>query len=390
MKTRPGASPKYEIAVIGGGIAGLCAAIAMEKMGLHPVVFESAPEIKPLGAGLTLAANAIRALHRLGVADKVVNAGQQLSKFSILDQHGKPLSELDSRVLDEKFGLSNFAIHRADLHRVLLGELSPKTDFVTGKRAVRVEQGDGFATVHFQDGTRHSAHFVLVADGIHSALRQQLLPKSTPRFAGYTCWRAVVENPGLQLDRATETWGAAGRMGIVPLANNLIYWFLCINARQDDPAMRAMRVADLRARFAALHHPIPEILAATRDEQLLWNDILDIAPIQKFAFGSVLLLGDAAHATTPNLGQGACQAIEDAAVLLDEWEKNPGHPEQVFQHVERRRLPRTTFIVNRSRSLGKLAQLENPQFIWLRNLLFRLTPASVNERQVAVLYKTDF
>ncbi len=379
-----------EVAIIGGGIAGLCAAIALKRLGLRPVVFESAPDIKPLGAGLLLAANAIHGLQRLGVADKVVNAGHQLRKFSVLDRQGKVLSELDSHTLDQKYGLSNFAIHRADLHRVLLEELTEGAEFVTGKRAVRIEQNGDFSTVFFQDGTQHSTHIVLVTDGIHSALRQQLVPKSQPRYAGYTCWRAAIENPGLQLDRATETWGAAGRIGIVPLENNRIYWFLCLNAKQNDPEMRAMKAKDLAARFADYHYPIPEILASTRDEQLLWNDILDIAPLKKTAFGRVLLLGDAAHATTPNMGQGACQAIEDAAVLLDEWEKNPSTPEQFFQRFERRRLPRTTMIVNRSWTLGKVAQLENALLVGLRNWAFRLTPASVNERQVAVLYRTDF
>lgn len=379
-----------EIAIIGGGIAGLCAAIAVQQAGFRPVVFESAPEIKPLGAGLLLAANAIRSLHKLGVADEVVNAGHQLSKFSILDQRGTPLSELDSRAIDEKFGLSNFAIHRADLHQVLLDHLKGKADFITGKRAQRIEQGEGFVAVHFQDGTHHSTHLVLVADGIHSAIRQQLAPASPLRYAGYTCWRAVIDNPGLQLNRATETWGAAGRMGIVPLKNNRIYWFLCLNARQNDPAMRAMKVSDLTKRFSDYHHPIPEILAATRDEQLLWNDIVDIAPLKKFAYDRVLLLGDAAHATTPNMGQGACQAIEDAAVLLDEWENNPLRPDLIFQRFEQRRLPRTTMIVNRSWSIGKMAQWENQLLIRLRNWAFRNTPASVNERQVAVLYRTDF
>ncbi len=379
-----------EIAIIGGGIAGLCAAIALKKAGLKPVVFEAAPEIKPLGAGLLLAANAIRGLQRIGVADKVVNAGHQVRKFSLLDTKGKTISELDSHILNEQYGLSNFAIHRAALHQVLLGELNRDTTLVRGKRAVRVEQSEYHATVYFQDGTQHSAHLVLVADGIHSALRQQLQPQSQIRYAGYTCWRAVIENPGLSLDGASETWGKEGRFGIVPLENNLIYWFLCLNATQNDPQMKAIRVNDLKARLAGYHHPIPEILSATRDEQLLWNDILDIAPLKKIAFHRVLLLGDAAHATTPNMGQGACQAIEDAAVLLDEWEQNPTRPDLVFQHFERRRLPRTSRIVRQSWTLGKMAQLENTLLIGLRNWIFRLTPPAVNTRQADFLYRTDF
>ena len=377
------------IAIIGGGIAGLTTAIALQKIGFQPVVFEAAPQIKALGAGLLLAANAMKGFERIGIADKIIPAGQQLSQFAILDQQGKSISEADSEALSERYGLHNFAIHRADLHQVLMIELKD-IPLKTGKKATHFEQYTDSVTVYFEDGSQHSTQYIIVADGIHSAIRQQLVPESTPRYAGYTCWRAVVDNPGLTLNAATETWGAAGRVGIVPLANNKIYWFLCINAPQGDLTMKAYKTVDLAARFKDYHAPIPQLLQATRDEQLIWSDIIDLKPIQKYAFGRVLLLGDAAHATTPNMGQGACQAIEDAAVLMNECEKMPLDLTQVFQNFERRRLQRTHTIVNRSWSIGKVAQWTNPFLIGLRNRAFRLIPPSVNERQMAFLYQTDF
>ena len=377
------------IAIIGGGIAGLTTAIALQKIGFQPIVFESAPQIKTLGAGLLLAANAMKGFERIGIADKIIPAGQQLSQFSILDQQGKSISEADSKALSERYGLHNFAIHRADLHQVLMHELKD-IPLKTGKKATHFTQNIDDVTVHFEDGSQHTTQYIIVADGIHSAIRQKLMPESTPRYAGYTCWRAVVDNPGLTLKSATETWGAAGRMGIVPLANNKIYWFLCINAPQGDLTMKSYKTVDLIARFKDYHTPIPQLLQATRDEQLIWSDIIDLKPIQKYAFGRVLLLGDAAHATTPNMGQGACQAIEDAAVLLDECEKMQGNFAPVFQNFERRRLQRTHTIVNRSWSIGKVAQWTNPVLIGLRNRAFRLIPPSVNERQMAFLYQTDF
>ena len=154
--------------------------------------------------------------------------------------------------------------------------------------------------------------------------------------------------------------------------------------------IKAYKTTDLAARFKDYHAPIPQLLQATRDEQLIWSDIIDLKPIQKYAFGRVLLLGDAAHATTPNMGQGACQAIEDAAVLMDECEKILGDLAQVFHNFECRRLQRTHTIVNRSWSIGKVAQWTNPFLIGLRNTAFRLIPPSVNERQMAFLYQTDF
>lgn len=389
MTTTSNHKTHSSIAIIGGGIAGLTTAIALKKIGFQPFVFEAAPQIKALGAGLLLAANAMKGFERIGIADIIIPAGQQLSQFAILDQQGKSISEADSKALSERYGLHNFAIHRADLHQVLMTELKDIA-LKTGKKATHFIQEADTVTVYFEDGSQHSTEYMIVADGIHSAIRQQLVPESTPRYAGYTCWRAVVDNPGLTLNAATETWGAAGRMGIVPLANNKIYWFLCINAPQGDLTMKAYKTVDLAARFKDYHAPIPQLLQATRNEQLIWSDIIDLKPIQKYAFGRVLLLGDAAHATTPNMGQGACQAIEDAAVLLDECEKMSDDFTQVFQNFERRRLHRTHTIVNRSWSIGKVAQWTNPFLIGLRNRAIRLIPPSVNERQIAFLYQTDF
>ncbi len=378
------------IAIIGGGIAGLTTAIALRKLGFRPVIFESAPEIKALGAGLVLAANAIKALERIGIAEKVIPAGHLLDTFSILDQNGRPITVADSQVMSDRYGLNNFAIHRSELQRILL-QASGDLDIITGKKAVGIKQHEDYTTLYFQDGTEYDAEVVLVADGIHSAIRQQLAPNSQPRYAGYTCWRAVIKNPGIELLGTSETWASAGRFGIVPLKHQQIYWFLCINAPQNDATMRAVTVEDLVARFKDIHAPIPQILQATRNEQLIHNDIIDLKPIKQFAYGRVLLLGDAAHATTPNMGQGACQAIEDAAVLLDQWEKMPGVlPVEIFQAFEHRRLKRTHSIVNRSWSLGKIAQWSNPLAITLRNGLFRRIPASVNERQLAEVYRVDF
>lgn len=379
------------IAIVGGGIAGLTTAIALRKLGMKPVVFESAPEIKALGAGLVLATNAIKALERIGIADKVMEAGQPLGTFSILDQEGRPIRVADSRIMSERYGVGNYAIHRAELHRILL-QSAGDLDILTGKRAIGVINEPEQVTLYFQDGTQHIADVVLVADGIHSNIRQQLVPGSKPRYAGYTCWRAVVQNPGeLTYSSSSETWGAAGRFGMVHLRHNQIYWFLCINASQNDPEMRSLMVDDLVERFKDFHAPIPQILKATRNEQLILSDIIDLAPIKKFAYGRVLLLGDAAHATTPNMGQGACQAIEDAAVLLDQWGKMAdAEPSEIFRAFEQRRLKRTTRIVERSRSLGNVAQWSNPIAIRLRNGFFRRIPNFMNERQLAEMYRVDF
>jgi 2-polyprenyl-6-methoxyphenol hydroxylase-like FAD-dependent oxidoreductase len=201
----------------------------------------------------------------------------------------------------------------------------------------------------------------------------------------------VIETPqnlaGLAV--ASETWGTDGRFGIVPLAGNKIYWFACINAGQNDPVLPQFKMTDLQRVFRHFHEPVVSILENTRDADLIWNDISDLKPIPHFAFGNVVLVGDAAHATTPNLGQGACQAIEDAVVLADELSRH-SDPAEAFAAFERRRLRRTHFIVNTSRKLGTIAQLSQPWLAGLRNTFFRLLPESVNERQMRTLLEVDF
>lgn len=374
--------------ILGGGICGLSTAIALKNIGIRAEVYESAPQFRPLGAGLLLAANAMRSFQKIGIAEKIAARGRLLPRFSIFDDRGKVITAADATAIGQKYGLHNFAIHRADLHEALAAELDPE-QLHTGKRATGFSKNGVRTVVQFDDGSAIETDFLLAAEGIHSAIRRQLLPDSKPRYAGYTCWRAVVDAGSILPDLASETWGSAGRFGIVPLAGNRIYWFAVVNAPENDPAMRAIRVADLQQLFGRFHAPVPQILAQTRDEDLIWNDIIDLQPLPRFAFDNILLLGDAAHATTPNMGQGACQAIEDAAILADELAKTHD-PEAAFAAFEKRRLKRTRYIVENSWSLGKIAQWEKPLFVFLRNNLLRLVPERLNERQLRTVLTTDF
>ena len=379
---------KKQFTIIGAGIAGLTTAIALRQIGLQVTIFEAAPVIKPLGAGLALAANAVKAFQKLGIAEPIIEAGRLLDAFVIQDQQGRTITRTNSKVIGRKYGTDNFTIHRAALHRELLKQ-AVEIPLIMGKRAIQVEQQATNVLVTFDDGTAHTTDYLIVSDGIHSPVRKQLLPDSAPRYSGYTCWRAVINSTGLNLSEATETWGSNGRVGLVPLANNQLYWFACLNAPANDARMRQFTTSDLLTLFSNYHAPIPEVLARTRNEDLLWNDIIDLKPLSHYAFNNIVLLGDAAHATTPNMGQGACQAIEDAVVLADEL-KTGGSVPDAFKRFEQRRLKRTHYIINNSRRIGQLAQVQNPALIWLRNELFRLLQPSVNEQQFKTLYTVDF
>ncbi|MCW5910244.1 MAG: FAD-dependent monooxygenase [Cyclobacteriaceae bacterium] len=377
-----------KIAIIGGGIAGLTAAIAFQKAGYTPVDFEAAETVKPVGAGLGLAANAIKALEKLGIKNKVVEKGRVLSSFTIKDEKDKTITYTDSLKVSREYGIDNFTIHRAALHEVLLAQI-PNVQLYTGKKCTGCMVQENNIQVLFKDGSSFDTDYLIVADGIHSPVRQKLVPGSVPRFAGYTCWRAVVDNTALKINNSYEIWGSKGRFGAVPLAGNQLYWFATVNSTANNTHFKNFTLSNLKAWFEEYPPKTAAILSYTSDDALIWNDIIDLKPISKYAFGNVLLIGDAAHATTPNMGQGACQAIEDTAVLYDELLKG-GELSTAFLRFEKRRLKRTHFITNQSARIGKIAQATHPLMIKARNALFRSLPGSIKDKQLKKLYHTDF
>jgi len=373
---------RSSILIIGGGIAGLTTAIALQQKNIDFKVFEAVPEIKTVGAGISLAGNAMRALKKLGLDEAIKKRGHAISSMIIEDDQGRLISVMDAEKLSREHGLENIAIHRADLHQVLLDNVDPHKIF-TGKVAIDFEERSDGLTIFFEDGSQEEGAAAIIADGIHSRIRKKLLPGVSPRYSGYTCWRGLVENRWNVQRNAVEAWGANGRFGYVPIGNSKIYWFACKNAPIKDEMMSLFRIGDLVDNFKNYAHPIPEIIKHTSDTDLIWNDIVDLKPISQYAFNRILLLGDAAHATTPNLGQGACMAIEDALDVANEISRQSNEIASAFKSFERRRVPRAHYIVNTSYQLGKLSQWENPVLTKFRNMLLRITPDWVNEKQVA-------
>jgi 2-polyprenyl-6-methoxyphenol hydroxylase-like FAD-dependent oxidoreductase len=379
-----------KILIIGGGIGGLCTAYALQQRGLDVKLYEAVGEFQSPGAGLGVGANALKALDRLGLKEQVMEHSKILHKMIILSAEGKPITETDSLMVSERFGTDNVTIHRADLLSVLRNALKPGT-IVLNKRCVDFVQEQDGVTVSFEDGETIRSNALVAADGIGSSFRRNVVPSSTPRYAGYTCWRAVISDPGIRIDDlvATETWGPSGRFGIVPLAGGKIYWFACVKAKARNARIASYGIKDLLSIFKDYHRPIPQIIQATDEQSLIHNDILDIKPILQYAFGRIVLLGDAAHATTPNLGQGAGQAMEDAYVLarcLD----TAGDIVTAFKEYERKRVDRTRKIIKMSKQIGQIAQLENKWLIRLRNAVLMQIPPSVNMKRFEFLYDVDW
>jgi 2-polyprenyl-6-methoxyphenol hydroxylase-like FAD-dependent oxidoreductase len=379
----------HQYAIVGGGIGGLTLAVALQRKGFEVKVYENAPAWKPLGAGLALAGNAIKAFREIGIEKEILQLGKVIKKVYIKDASGRDLLATDSEQISKKYGVvNNFAIHRADLHEVLLSLLKPGT-VELNKRCIDFTAVKDEVKFTFQDGTTARADFVIASDGIHSIFRQKLLPESKPRYSGYTCWRAVVHNlpPDFNFEATSETWGAGARFGIVPLTKNRVYWFATLNAPPADAVMKSFGTSELLSVFENFHSPVKQLLERTRDEEIIWSDIIDLKPLRKFAFGNIVLVGDAAHATTPNMGQGACMAIEDACVLAHLLERY--EPRVAFANFETQRIKRTTKIVSNSWTIGKVAQWRHPILVGLRNWLVRNTPPSTTEKQFQFIYNVS-
>lgn len=368
------------VLITGGGIAGLTAGIALHQKGVDFLLVEAVPEIKALGSGITLAGNAMRILKKLHIDEWVKSKGNQITSMIIQDEKGNFISVMDMEKLVSMHDMYNIAIHRGALHEILLSQI-PEEKILTGKKVRSVREENEKVTLTFEDGSEMAGSAMIAADGIHSVIRKQLVPRTEPRYSGYTCWRGLAENKWGITTEAYETWGPAGRFGYVPIGGKLIYWFACKNSSRGNDSMKRFGISDLADNFSRYPHPIVEIIQGTAEEYLIWNDIIDLKPLKQFAFSRVLLTGDAAHATTPNLGQGASLAIEDAWTVAEVISNDPRDITLAFRNFEKQRLARAQFIVNTSYRLGKIAQIENRLIARIRNSLFRIVPETVNQKQ---------
>ena len=368
--------------IIGGGIGGLSTAVALGRAGIEPAIYERTGELREVGAGLTLWVNAMRALSGLGLADAVSEVGMRAAGGGIRNWRGRMLSPISGEELERRYGAPNLGIHRADLQAVLLGALPPGAVHL-GVRYESFEQDGAGVTARFAGGRRERADILVGADGIRSAVRAQLLGEGEPRYAGYTAWRGVArfEHPSIPPGTGFESWGPGRRFGLVHIGGGRVYWFATENAPEGGRDPEGERKSGMLRRFRGWQEPVEAVIRATEETGILRNDILDREPVSRWGEGRVTLLGDAAHPMTPNLGQGACQAIEDASVLAG-CLREESDPVAALREYERRRISRTGPIVNSSRRLGRVAQWENPLARALRDTLLRLTPARIQQRQL--------
>lgn len=377
---------RVKIMIIGGGIGGLAAAIACAPFA-EVVVYEKAKQFKALGTGIGIGSNALEALKVLKLNDEIRPFGHTLQTQIFYNAKGKVLNTIDYTTLKNQYGEENITIHRGHLHQVLYDQLSVGV-LQLNKECVGVEQYDKQVKVTFQDGTSDTADLCIAADGIHSTIRKTFYPDSQPRYAGYTCWRGIAVNDGL-IDAHTscEIWDAKGRIGYAPMANNQLYWFACINTKEKDVFYQQFQKQQLAYYFKDYPKQAVDMILRTEPQEFLHHDIYDIEPIARFVFDRIVLLGDAAHATTPNMGQGAGQAIEDAVTLANMLRGM--EVDEALRYYEQQRLGQTTKVTQISKQIGDIAQLSNPILASVRNAAIPLIPSSLLAWRLKFLRKRE-
>jgi 2-polyprenyl-6-methoxyphenol hydroxylase-like FAD-dependent oxidoreductase len=366
------------VIVVGGGIAGLSTAIALGRTGQEVVVLERAPRVDPVGAGITLFANAMRALDRLGVGEVVAARGAPAMRSAILTWEGRELTHVPSDLLE-----GTIALHRADLQAELAaagGEVR------LGAQVTAVEQGDESVVAIAAEGGAERGDLVVGADGLSSVARRAIV-EAPIRYAGYTAWRGVSPVP-VEPGRLTESWGVGERFGLVDIGRGRTYWFATKNAPEGERDEPHGRKAEVVRRFSGWHEPIAAVAEAADESAILRNDVYYLEPLPGWSSGRVVLIGDAAHATTPGVGQGAAQAIEDAVVLADRLTRGDDLATALAEYEAIRR-PRANAVLKMSRRVDKAAQLASPLGWRLRNALVRRLPERVHRRQLEPLVRYE-
>lgn len=366
------------VAVVGGGIGGLATAAGLQRAGADVTVYERSARPAGGGSGISLFGNGLAALAALGLAEPARAIGAVPGGPIAAAPAGQRRPDGRWLVRLPPAATRTVAVvHRADLQRMLLDAVAPGT-VRTGVAVDRVSP-DGRSIE--MDGTGTTVDVVVAADGIRSRIRAGRSGDPGVRHAGYVAWRGVTDRPVDVGGGTGETVGRGLRFGIAPLADGRVYWF----AVRSQPAGAPLPdgpdcVLDL---FGAWHAPIPELIRTTPADRIQALPIEELAgPLGTFRHGRCVLLGDAAHAMTPNLGQGGNQALEDAATLVALLTRaaRAGGIDAALDRYDRLRRPRTRGVARQARLLGRVLQARGPIASRLRDAALRLTPPAAAAR----------
>jgi 2-polyprenyl-6-methoxyphenol hydroxylase-like FAD-dependent oxidoreductase len=358
--------------IVGGGLGGVTAAVALTRVGWEVTVLERAPEFGEVHAGITLLANALAALDRIELGAEVGSEGSWDIPGGIRTRRGRWITRICARDIGDRTTAGSLGIHRAHLHELIRGHLDPST-LVPSAEVVGITDGK----IRYVSGGREhtvTADLVVGADGLRSRVRDYVAVSRRPRYLGSSAWRGVTSERWAPEEPVTITWHRGREFGIVPLADGRVSWYAteCAPESAHNPHERAY----LLSRYGDWHAPIGDLIRATADDAVIRHDLYELAaPLPSYVRGSVALIGDAAHAMAPTLGQGACQAIEDAVVLAICVEPADEPLTVGLKRYDRLRRPRSQAMARTARLMARFGQqLSNPVAVAVRNGALAIVP----------------
>jgi len=368
------------VVVVGAGIAGLATAVALQRRGFDITVFEEKVDTSS-GAGISIWPNALAALDEIGLGDAVRDAGGRVTAGAARWRTGTWLRRAHRDRMVKALGEPLVVVQRAELNRVLAGGLSPRT-VRHGVSVSSVAQTPDGVRVQLSDDTSTEASAVVAADGTHSAITRDLNGPLAHSYTGYTAWRGMADC-SIDPDLAGETMGPGVEFGHVPMGTDHTYWFVTERAPEGASAQQG-ELSYLRDRYSSWAEPIPTILAATDPSVVLRHDLYDRAPAKVWARGPIVLVGDAAHAMRPHLGQGGCQGLEDAAILAA-FADGAADLASAFARFAAFRQPRVRSLVRESALIGRVVNLRPAALSAAASWASALTPEPLLSRHLAAV-----
>ncbi|MBC9228202.1 FAD-dependent urate hydroxylase HpxO [bacterium SPL81] len=361
------------IAIVGAGMGGLTAGIALKKFGHQVTIYEQAAEILPVGAAISLWSNGVKCLNYLGLTEQIQTLGGEMESLAYIDGlNDQTMTQFDLTPLYKEVGQRAYPVARADLQQLLM-ETFGLENIKLGMKMTEIEDQSEYVNIHFADGSHIKADLLIGADGTHSITRKFVLDYQVERrYAGYVNWNGLV-----QIDEKiapAQQWttyvGEGKRVSLMPVAENRFYFFFDVPIESGLPNQREQYKTELKKYFKDWCAPVHQLIDCLDEQKTNRVEIHDIEPFMNFYKGRVVLLGDAAHSTTPDIGQGGCQAMEDAIYLARALQINTFGLSDALERYQNKRNDRTKEMVLRARKRCDVTHMKDQKVTeeWYQSL----------------------
>lgn len=350
-----------KVVVIGAGIGGLTAGIALSQAGYDVEVYDRVQDLRPVGAGISLWSNGVKVVNRLGLGAEMAKIGGKMERMEYRTKTGKLLNDITLYPLIHTVGQRPYPVARRDLQKMLLEAFPGEVKL--GHKCIGVEETDNGVTAVFENGHKAQGDLVVAADGIRSILRTYVLGQQIePKYGGYTNWNGLV--PADEALAPKNCWiiyvGDHKRVSMMPVAGDRFYFFFDVPLPKGTPAIPENYKAELKEHFQGWADPVQALIELFDPSGVARPEIHDIGPIDRYVKGRVALLGDSAHATCPDMGQGGCQAMEDAWVLTQYLMTTNLGIEYALKRYEMERTERANAVVEKARKRAEQIHGKDP------------------------------